>query len=468
MLSKNLLSSQARIQIPWVKVTIGDYTFGAFVKNDVKKDTEGFYTMYNVQYPNYITGLSIAKINGQVNQYTLNISYPVRPQDDPNFFEKVFSVAGTKYNRKIIFSYGDMSMPTYIYKDEEAVITKVGQDFDIASGVITYTVSAVSAIAVTNGSCGTYEGGKFRPSKKIIDLLVSDTNGIRSNIFTGMDGLSEDSLWKFIEVNEIHDAVVEVQTKTNITILDYINYLVSCMVPEGNTVSNTSSDIWILTIHDDQIYDYSESGSLDSTIDSTEIISLDDGAITGPYFKITKIAYNKEQSDAYEIDIGVNTSTIVTQFRVSNDDSYAIYYDYQGDLTPNNYTRRLNDKGQWEDEYSPTISSKNNLHKTRPEDISWWTKITKYPINATITIQGLLRPANLMTYVRLNVIFPGGNKHISSGLYLVTKQVDTINSQGYRTQLSLTRIGGDVLGSSTYINSGIETFTANLTSVKHL
>lgn len=48
-----------------------------------------------------------------------------------------------------------------------------------------------------------------------------------------------------------------------------------------------------------------------------------------------------------------------------------------------------------------------------------------------------------MTYLRLNVIFPGGHKHISSGLYIVTKQTDTIDGNGYRTQLSLTRISGD-------------------------
>ena len=77
------------------------------------------------------------------------------------------------------------------------------------------------------------------------------------------------------------------------------------------------------------------------------------------------------------------------------------------------------------------------------EDISWYTKLTKFPISAAITIQGLLRPATLMTYIRINVIFPGGHKHIASGLYIVTKQIDTINANGYRTQLSLTKIAGD-------------------------
>ena len=48
-----------------------------------------------------------------------------------------------------------------------------------------------------------------------------------------------------------------------------------------------------------------------------------------------------------------------------------------------------------------------------------------------------------MTHLRLNVIFPGGHKHISSGLYIVTKQQDMIDGSGYRTTLSLTKISGD-------------------------
>ena len=56
---------------------------------------------------------------------------------------------------------------------------------------------------------------------------------------------------------------------------------------------------------------------------------------------------------------------------------------------------------------------------------------------------GLLRPATLMQYVRLNIIFPGGKKHLASGLYIVTKQIDNIGSNGYATTLSLTRIKCD-------------------------
>ncbi len=79
---------------------------------------------------------------------------------------------------------------------------------------------------------------------------------------------------------------------------------------------------------------------------------------------------------------------------------------------------------------------------TTDEDKTWWSNVTQYPISAQITIKGLLRPATLMDYVRLNVIY-FGQKHIASGLYIVTKQIDTISETGYRTQLFLTKIAGD-------------------------
>lgn len=108
-----------------------------------------YYTKFNVQYPNYIQSLDITKINGQVNQYSLSISYPVTQIDDPNFFEKVFS--SVSKTRKIVFSYGDMSMPTYIYRDEEAIITKIKTQFDLQGGAIKYVVEAVSSAALNSG-----------------------------------------------------------------------------------------------------------------------------------------------------------------------------------------------------------------------------------------------------------------------------------------------------------------------------
>ena len=420
--NKSLLSSQARIQVPWIKVTIGSYTFGIFDEKTKSwgKNQDGFYKPFSIQYPQYIKQLEVIKINGQVNTYTLIIEYPVTQYDDPNFFEKVFS--NVSRTRKIIFTYGDAENPAYVYKDEEAIITKVSQSFDIVGSKITYTVEAVSSASLaTDGSItvpGTNAGKKVKPSDEIKKLFKN--NKSLQNTFTGMKVSDLDTLIAG------DDMQVEVESKQNISAIDYINYLAGCMIPSGSG-PGLSKDIYILTIHDDSITNSDKARSK-----------------KGPYFEVKKVSTIMERGDAYEIDIGINTSTIVREFKIEKNENFSIYYDYQEKAHPEDYVRRINSDGQWEDVYAPTRMMRANKYDTKATDRVWWTKATQFPINASVQVQGLLRPATLMQYVRLNVIFPGGQKHISSGLYIVTRQVDSIGPGGYATTLGLTRIKGDL------------------------
>lgn len=431
----SLLSSEARIQVPWVKVTLrgadGEYTFGAFTGDTISNQD---LRQYKVQYPNYIQSLRVTKINGQVNQYSLNILYPITQNDDPNFFEKVFgSVSKT---RKIIFTYGDAAVPNFVYKDEEAIITTIQQQFNLESSSISYTINAVSGAALHTQACLSFPACTAKPSAKIKEVFTA--YGL-AQVFPGM--LKN---WNKLVAGD--DATVQLASKVNISALDYIMYLVSCMYPLSNTSKINPQSIYVLTIHDDSTYD--SSYTYNANFGDVRGTDKDNNAIeelSGPYFKVSKVSYNTEKSDAYELDIGYNTTAIVTQFSIENNENYAIYYNHQMELAPNQCVRRLNNKGQWEDVYAPAVSSKNSAFLTKANDRTWWTKITQFPVNATVTVQGLLRPARLLTYIRLNIIFPGGHKHIGSGLYIITKQVDTIDYNGYRTQLSLTKVGGDLL-----------------------
>jgi hypothetical protein len=417
--NKSLLSSQARIQVPWVKVTIGDYTFGIFDEKTKAwgKKQDGFYAPFSIQFPQYINSLQVLKINGQVNKYTLEIDYPVTQFDDPNFFEKVFS--SVSRSRKIIFTYGDAETPAYVYKNEEAIITNVQQRFNLQGSVISYTVSAVSSAALTTDGSITKPapGVKVKPSDEIKKLFRS--NKSLQNTFTGMKISDLDTLIAG------DDMPVMLESRQNISAIDYLNYLAGCMIPAGSA-PGLSKDIYVLTIYDDSIT------SADRALSKK-----------GPYFKVSKVSTVMDHGDAYEVDVGINTSTIVRSFTIDKNENYSIYYEYQSLAHPENYVRRINGDGLWEDVYAPTSMTKPDKYKTDPSDQVWWTKATQFPINATIQVQGLLRPATLMQYVRLNVIFPGGNKHLSSGLYIVTKQVDVINGAGYATTLNLTRIKGE-------------------------
>lgn len=421
---KSLLASTSRIQAPWIKVTIGSYTFGVFgEKKTSVQDNSGWYQkQYQVQYPSYVQSLNVTKINGQVNQYTLSLTYPIRTGDDPNLIEKILSSVSS--SRKIVFSYGDASNPAYIYKDEEALITGVTQSFNMEGSIqssIQYTIKAVSGAALAaSGSFTFVNTSPKKPSDEIKRIFKNNSTYGLQSLFTGM---SMANLNKLIDGT---DQAVDIGTKINISPLDYISHLVGCMVPAGTSKSNVNSDIYILTLHDETVFDnfFSEIAG--------------NG---GPYFKVTRVSSNTlHRTDAYNLDIGVNSSTAVLSFSLENNENYAMLYNYNSQLSTENYSKRLNSQGEWEQVFAPMVSSGNDRFLTRTQDSVWFTKMTKYPINATVKVQGLLRPANLMQYIRLNVIFPGGNRHVSSGLYIVTKQMDDIGPNGYFTTLSLTRI----------------------------
>ena len=146
--------------------------------------------------------------------------------------------------------------------------------------------------------------------------------------------------------------------------------------------------------------------------------------------------------DMYEIDIGYPGQNIVTNFTINNNETYSILYNYSGKMNQADYVYRINNEGEVSYIYSPSLSNSNELLKTTEADKNWWSLVTQYPISASLTIRGLLRPAILMSYVKINVYFYG-RKHLSSGIYIITKQQDRIDGNGYSSTLTLTRVEGD-------------------------
>ena len=401
----NLVSNNSLVQTPYVAVTIGNYKFGCYNPKAFGSD----------KFPNYISALKITKINGKVNTYTLSINYPITESSDPNFFEKVFSsVAKT---RAIEFTYGDLSATNFIYKNEKAIITNIQSSFSIAGSVISYTITAVSngIVGVSGGYTFTSSKNKVKPSDEIKRILQDKKYGLQ-DLFSGMRDMSLVNSNNLIPGN---DKAVEINTMVNTPVLDYLSYLVSCMTPISNREEVSKSSFYIMNFIDDTT-----------------------GKFGGPYFKISQVDRNITHPEAYDLYIGYPTSNCVSNFQVSNNQNYAIFYDYQEQLHPEKYVKRINAIGEWEDVYAPVISSSNNIFKTTEAERSWWTKTSQFPITASVDIRGLLRPAILMSYVHLYVMFYG-KLHIHSGTYIVTKQEDTIDMSGYKTTLNLTKVSND-------------------------
>ena len=302
-----------------------------------------------------------------------------------------------------------------MYKKEEALITNVNNSFDLNSSVIIYTVRAVSSCALATAGGFNFVTSEYvglhQPSSIIKRLLKNNSQFGLLDIFSGMKNMN---LVESLGLIQSDDKIVELNAKTNINILDYLQYLVESM-----RKSNSESGIYKLVVMDD----------------TSDVLS-------GPYFKVVSASASGDSLDTYSLDIGFPSDNVVTSFSINNNESFSILYNYSKSLNTNEYVTRIQDDGTEVKIYSPNISSTNDEQLTYSNDATWWENVTQYPITASVTLKGLLRPAILMSKVRLNVLFYG-KAHISSGQYIINKQVDTINSEGCWTTLSLVRIGGD-------------------------
>lgn len=412
----SLLSVTARVEAPFVRVNLGGYTFGVYEAKKSGTASNGLYTNIQTKYPNFIQSLKITKINGTVNRYVLSIRYPVNQDSDPNFFEKIFS--SVSKTRTIDIDYGDFSLPEYIYRSEKAIITKVSTSFNFGeNSIINYTVEATSSVALTLSGCYSFPNVYKKPSDVIKEVLYSAQYHL-TDIFTGM---KDKSLVEQMGLIASDDKPVNIPTCTNVSVLDYIALLTSYMTPTGSSGTEAKKT---------NVY------SLATSEDTT-------GRYGGPYFRVQKIQSSSNTLNklcTYEIDIGYPTSNIVTSFKLSKGDNWSILYDYNQSLDHSDYIKRINDKGELEYEFSPLI--KGAKYDLNEADKSWWTKVTEFPVEAQIDIRGLLKPAILMTYVKINVwLF--GRKHISSGYYIITSQEDNIGPGGYKTTLGLLRVAPD-------------------------
>ncbi len=404
----NLVSIPTLVQSPFIIANIGGVTFGTF---------SGNYRT-NATYPNYMESMSVTKVNGTVNTYTLNFHYQVATGQDPNLLDKIFSRA-TK-DRRIILQYGDWMAPNYIYKEERCIITNVTTRLNMSSSSLDYTLQCTSDAIGLNSTQFNFPSRNAKPSDVILQLLSNSKYGLK-DVFTGMRSKNNVLSKNLIASN---DKKVQLVAQNNTTILDYLNYLVGCMVdnktPEENKLSNSK---YFLTINDDYNND-----------------------LGGTYFKVSEVSadaavYNA--TDTYELDINYPGDNFVTEFSLNNDQSWAILYEYAGDVKQEEYTYNIRDDGTIETLSSPSLLTSSLTNGKSAYKTQWWSYMTEFPITATLTLKGLTRPSMLMTYVKLNVWFAGGQKHISSGTYIITKQTDAITSAGYTTTLTLLRVGGD-------------------------
>ena len=388
--------SNALIQAPFVELEIGGYTIGSYRGN-------------LDDYPNYISKLDVKKINGEINQYTISLVYQIRPGEDPNLLDKLFS--RVRYD-KISIRYGDCESGS-LFKDTKAIITNIVDNRDYSSARITYTIYATSACNYVTSTKFDFKATVDKPSNVIRDLLYNnvETSNLLLEAFPGM---KTKSMVDSLGLIPTTDSVLNINAKTNIDAISYINYLVGCM----SNVTNNVNDV----IRNSSYY-----------------ITYDDSS-DGAYFKISEIkkyvGRTAPTTNLFHIVVGYPDGNDVYGFNVTSNDSWAMLY--ENNLASDEYIYGIDSYGNGTIEYSPNIvGSSNRLNEIQK---NWWTQVTTYPISAQLTMRGLLRPISLMDYIQIDVVFYG-QKHLTSGLYVVTGEQDILSGSGFLTNLGLVRVG---------------------------
>ena len=348
--------------------------------------------------------------------------YAIQAGDDPNVIDHIFSEAAG--SREMLISYGDWSQPSHIYKEEKALITNLTQNYSFSNSTITYNIAAVSVAVSLMSQSFNFPSVVDKPSNIIKRLLQNNKYKLRE-VFKGMGSMS-----KVVQNNllETDDRVVKLEDKPMTNVLDYLIYLVQCMQPQG-----TDDGYYALSVSDDAR-----------------------SYMGGAYFVVKKIDIASwEEEDAYELDIGFPGNNLVSSFDVQTNNQWTILYENSAESDLKS-TFKIDQNGVLVEEPSLSVTRDKEKLVTTQLDTMWWKKVTEFPIQATVTIKGLARPSILLQYVKLNVQFYG-KRSIISGRYIVIKQVDVVDSNGYKTTLDLLKIKGDFISPDmrSFYNNGV-------------
>lgn len=217
---------QSRVRVsPGILPVTDAVVIAPFVELDFGNDNViGSYLSKIDRYPNHIKSMSVEKVNGEINKYTFNIIHQIRPGEDPNLLDKVFSTVRYDY---ITLRYGDAAART-IYTDEKLIITDIVMDRNYAEKKITYTVYATSACSYITSYKMDFPAVFDKPSNQILKLLYDDpvTSPLLLEAFPGMANRTEVESKGLIPTN---DRAIEIEAQTDISPWERIQTLVSLL-----------------------------------------------------------------------------------------------------------------------------------------------------------------------------------------------------------------------------------------------
>lgn len=377
-----------------------------FIEVDMNGIIIGGYNHQEDKYPNHINSLEVEKINGRINNYTINITHQIRAGEDPNFIDSLLSRTGVR--NKVKIKYGDSAYGAF-YREEEAYILDVTYNESVTSSSINYTIKAVSSVGSIQNAYYNFPGVESKPSTQIINMLYN--NKYTSNqLLSVLGGMLNKTQVLSSGLIPTDDKSLWIPGGDNMSLVERLNQLVSYMQdPTDPTASY--------------------------------FLTYEDNKHNNSIFKITKVKKTGTSADAikncYYLDVGYPGDSFVTSFNIENNIYWPVYFKYAGKF--NEYKYDIDYTGKLiTTEINPlTISDRYQDIDTRK--MNWWNFVSSYPISATVTIKGLMKPVILMENVYVYAQFYG-KQDMATGLYSIIGQQDSISGNGYSTTLQLLRV----------------------------
>ena len=392
----NLMSFPNLVEAPFIQVTLNGYIIG------------GYNHKYD-KYPNFITNMEVDKINGRINTYSITLVHQVRAGEDPNVIDTLLSRTGIRNKIKIM--YGDSAYGAY-FKEDEAYIIDVTYNEDINSSQITYVIKALSSLGSLQEAYFDFPEVKSKPSSEIIRLLYKNS-ATSKKLLDSLGGMKNEQETLSKGLIPTDDAEVTIPGMKDASLNDRLNQLVSYMY---DPVSPTSS----------------------------YFMAFEDDAQDKAFFKIKKVTSNSNASDTstvakncYYLDVGYPGNSYLTSFSIQNDVYWPMYFKYSDSIS--NYDYNIDYSGKLIKKTVNPLTISEKYDKFDVKLANWWKLVTNYPITATVTIKGLMKPVSLIENIYVYAQFYG-KKDMASGLYSIIEQHDRIGNGGYTTTLQLLRV----------------------------